>query len=444
MKIMTNGKKIVSALLLLCFVAVNSITPVKADAVATTTSTAPTTTTAAVANAITFDLNSGVAKAKIADQQTTQYHKLVLPSPGYLRIQIYPGFDVECSFMNEGLTKTYFSATYKKNYYKGHDSGEYESVGSYFEAGTYCYAVKGVSSGGDYTLEAEFIPVENNEIEPNQTFDQAMELTGGAIKGFISEDDDVDIYSVKLGKNQSFVLKPLGYDQLDVNWLRAFTVYDSSFNKINSPYILYGPEVFQWSEGTYYIKVTRDNTSSPRPQGTYGFEYNIIDHGADKAQYAYYGSRFQEIYVNATLTSAKPIILPASTTDQKFVWKSSDTKIATVSASGKVTGKKAGSAVITATCADNPALSASYKIVVRPISLTLSKYNVGLKVGKKYTIKPTSVIGASNKVTYTSSNKKIVTVNKNGVVTAKKAGTAKIKVQANGLTKYVTFKVTKK
>jgi hypothetical protein len=428
MKTIANTRKIVTALLLICFLVVTTVTPVKADD---------------FMNATTLELNSGKLSAKTTKVETV-YYKIVLPSDGYLKIQVMPEYNVACSFTNADFTKTYFSTSYKKNYYLNLDSGEYESLGSYFNAGTYYYAIKGENSYGNFVITADFTPVDHNDVEPNQTFDQAMPLTSdlGKIKGFISEDDEVDIYKINIKKDQTFVIKPLDYDQLAVNWLNSYSIYDSNFNKIETPYTLYRPAIFQWSEGTYYIKVVRDNYSSTNPQGVYGFEYNIINNNVNKVQYAYFENQWPSTYVNASIT-VKPTVLPASATNQKFTWKSSDAKIATVSADGKVTGKKWGNVTITATNKDNPSQSFSYRLTVQSISLTFDKYSVGLKVGKKYPLKPKTVEGASKTVTYRSLNTKIAIVSKTGTVTAKKKGTTKIKVQANGLTKYITIKVTK-
>ena len=428
MKIVTNMKKIITSLLIICFLVVTTVTPVKADD---------------SINATALELNSGKLSAKTTKAETV-YYKIVLPSDGYLDVHVMPEYNVECSFTNADFTKTYFSTSYKKNYYLYLDSGEYDSLQTYLDAGTYYYAIKGDNSHGNYAINANFTPIEHNDIEPNQTFDQAMPLTGsfGLINGFLSEDDDVDIFQIKIEKDQTFVIKPSNYDKMSSDWLTNYSIYDSNFIKIETPDNLYRPSVFQWSEGIYYIKVNRDNNNTSIRQSRYGFEYQIINNNVNKVQYAYFEYQLQSTYVNTSIT-VKPTVIPASATNQKFTWKSSNPKIATVSDTGKVTGKKWGYVTITATSEDNPSQLISYRLFVQNPSLAFDKYNVGLKIGKKYALKPTSVEGPSSTVTYTSLNTKIATVSKSGIVTAKKAGNTKIKVQANGLTKYITVKVTK-
>lgn len=60
----------------------------------------------------------------------------------------------------------------------------------------------------------------------------------------------------------------------------------------------------------------------------------------------------------------KAAVLPDTATDQTLTWTSSDESVATVDASGKVTAKKAGSAVITASCGD---VSAQYNLTVQNV-----------------------------------------------------------------------------
>ena len=118
-------------------------------------------------------------------------------------------------------------------------------------------------------------------------------------------------------------------------------------------------------------------------------------------------------------------------------YKSSNTKIATVSKSGVITGKKAGTVKITVKAGK---LTKTVTVKVAKPSFTLAKSSASIKKGKKVTIKVKAA--PSSKVTYKTSNKSVATVSSKGVVTGKKKGTAKITVKCNGITR--TFKVTVK
>lgn len=117
-------------------------------------------------------------------------------------------------------------------------------------------------------------------------------------------------------------------------------------------------------------------------------------------------------------------------------WKSSDTAVATVNSSGKVTLKKAGTVTITAYLADSKGnmclgSEASCKITVNAPTVKLNKTKVTLYKGQ--TLKLNATITGTKKKPSWSSNKNVATVNSKGKITAKKAGTATIKVSVNGI-----------
>ena len=125
----------------------------------------------------------------------------------------------------------------------------------------------------------------------------------------------------------------------------------------------------------------------------------------------------------------KATVSPSNATKQTVTWKSSNTKVAKVSASGKVTAVGAGTATITCTTADG--VKATCKITVKGVkvqSVKLSSSSATLTVGATKTLKATvSPSNASNKsVTWASSNTKVAKVSASGKVTAVSAGTATI------------------
>lgn len=124
------------------------------------------------------------------------------------------------------------------------------------------------------------------------------------------------------------------------------------------------------------------------------------------------------------------VVRPANATDKKVTWSTSNSKVATVSSSGKIVAKKAGTATITATTSNGK--KAEIKITVTEkfinvTSISLNKENATLNVGESVSLSATVLPkDASNKgIIWSSSDESVATV-KDGKVTAKKAGTTTI------------------
>ena len=129
-------------------------------------------------------------------------------------------------------------------------------------------------------------------------------------------------------------------------------------------------------------------------------------------------------------------------------WKSSNKKVATVSKSGYVTGKKKGTVKITATSKKNKRAKKTIKIKVTNLKakyVKMSKTSAILFPNDKTTLKATvkGSAGFYNQgVTWKSSNTSVATVDKKGNVIAKKAGKATITATEKGGSKKATCAVT--
>lgn len=116
--------------------------------------------------------------------------------------------------------------------------------------------------------------------------------------------------------------------------------------------------------------------------------------------------------------------------NKSVYYKSSNTKIATISSKGIIKGKKEGTANITVKSKKNKKLKKTVAITVKrlkPYSLTLNKTKLNMNVNDTYKLKAT--VKASSPITWNSSNKAVVSVDKNGIITAKKDGTVTITVK---------------
>ena len=153
----------------------------------------------------------------------------------------------------------------------------------------------------------------------------------------------------------------------------------------------------------------------------------------------------------------KPYISPSDATNKKLKYTSSDTKVAEVSASGRVTAKSEGEAKIRAAATDGSDEYAVCYVTVtgkaKVTGITLDRTSAELKRGEKLTLNVTvSPSYASNKkVVWKSANTKIATVDTNGSVTAKAPGRTKITVTSAENSSYqasctvtVPYKITYK
>ena len=143
--------------------------------------------------------------------------------------------------------------------------------------------------------------------------------------------------------------------------------------------------------------------------------------------------------VKESLTMAPAIPKNTHTT---FTWTSKNKKIATVSKTGKITGKKVGNTTVTVQTHNGK--SATLKVVVKaaPKKVTLNKTSLKLQLYDEVQLKATLPKGSfSNKLTWTSSNNDVVAVFEDGWLFANAPGSATITVKTyNG--KKATCKVT--
>ena len=143
-------------------------------------------------------------------------------------------------------------------------------------------------------------------------------------------------------------------------------------------------------------------------------------------------------------------IQPSGASNRNVTWSSSNSNIATVSSSGKVSAKAAGTATITVKTKDG-SKTAKCTVTVKnePIKVTgvsLNRSQITLFAGKSENltaaVKPSN---AANKgITWQSSNTNVATVDSSGRITARTEGTATITVKTNDNGKTAKCTVTVK
>ena len=128
-------------------------------------------------------------------------------------------------------------------------------------------------------------------------------------------------------------------------------------------------------------------------------------------------------------TNLTATVNPSDTNEEYTLkWSSSDDDIASVSATGVVTAKKAGTVTITAT-ANNKSDSIKVNVFVPISSFTPTKEDIEIIKGKtfkvSYQINPSDAT-ESKVIAWSSSENSVATVNSEGVITALKEGTTVI------------------
>mgnify|MGYP004671511879 CR=1 FL=1 len=148
-----------------------------------------------------------------------------------------------------------------------------------------------------------------------------------------------------------------------------------------------------------------------------------------------------EVPINETkkLTAKTNPAVSSST----ITWKSSDEEIASVDASGNVTGLQIGSATITATTDTGYSANCTINVTAPVKNMTFMQEEI--TIYKNDTAKlelAVDPVNTTDKITYSSDYTYAATVSENGVVTAKNPGTVKITAKASsGVTATCTVKV---
>ena len=215
-------------------------------------------------------------------------------------------------------------------------------------------------------------------------------------------------------------------------WCTASVKANQSF--INSPYNGWNDFSNKSYGGNFIIKAFTDNETT-----TVDVEKVSLNKSATTL------TEGESETLTATIT-------PSNATGDKTVkWSSSNEAVAAVDSNGKVTAKKAGTAVITATSSNGKTAGCTVTVKQKEIAITgisLNKSTTSLTESESETL--TATITPSNAtgdktVKWSSSNEAVAAVDSNGKVTAKKAGTAVITAtSSNGKTAGCTVTVKQK
>jgi len=143
-------------------------------------------------------------------------------------------------------------------------------------------------------------------------------------------------------------------------------------------------------------------------------------------------------------------VAPANATNKSVTWTSGNTSVATVSTAGLVTGRAAGSSVITVRTADGGFTATSTitvtssNVPVTGVSVTPTSASIAVDGTRQLTATVAPANATNKSVTWTSGNTSVATVSTAGLVTGRATGSSVITVRTadGGFTATSTITVT--
>ena len=152
------------------------------------------------------------------------------------------------------------------------------------------------------------------------------------------------------------------------------------------------------------------------------------------------------VYVGKTY-NLSATVYPSNATNKSLVWSSSNTNIATVDNSGRITGKAVGTTNITVRTVDgNKTATAKVNVSKEEIKVTKVSINVKGTINGCETTNATATVSPTNAdnktIKWSSSNPSVATIDSNGKINAIKKGTTTITATAaSGVKSTVDIKV---
>lgn len=232
--------------------------------------------------------------------------------------------------------------------------------------------------------------------------------------------------------------------RIDNSYYNADATWDAGMKPDNYRYFLISDSQLKgrkrWSE---YLE--KDFTSK-YPMSSVSYTPKKVDASVSSLKF----SKDKLTLTEGDTATLKVKVSPSSA-KSSLKYKSSNSKVAAVSAQGEITANKAGTCIITVSTSDGKITDKCYVTVKTGKesgvkSVKLNKKKLTLKVGKTYKLKATvNPKNAENKaVTFKSSNKKVATVDKKGKVKAKAKGKCTITVTTKDGKKTAKCKITVK
>lgn len=330
----------------------------------------------------TLTLNGGYLGGEIKETEDVQLFKFVIPADGKVTIS----FQNMASENMRCYLKTADMETLEDDWLAGY--GPYDprtmSWTCNMSKGTYYAMIRSnvTMDAGEEGIVRAKVDYQNfnlTEIEPNDTFEQAMSLNNlSSVRGMYTITNGIDFYKIDLARISDL---KLNVNMQGTNGSILLDVYNTNFEKVVDKQISYWHNrnivLEDMPAGSCYIRVEAYGSGVDFYNLTW--QYNVIPVTKITLNKT---SAALNIKKSTTLTATQ--VLPSDATNKAVTWSSSNNSVATVDGTGKVTAKRAGRATITATAADGSGITASCNITVKPNAPKITSLKNGKKYKKKY------------------------------------------------------------
>lgn len=158
-------------------------------------------------------------------------------------------------------------------------------------------------------------------------------------------------HSIVLSKNKKVYIAANTFDNISIDNIGGYPIYGVKYlveNKWESPF---GKSIYYMKKNNVFSNVKSDRKTK---------EVKLWELASNV--------KLSKTSINLSLNKSytlKATVLPALASDKRVKWATSSSKIATVSQNGKVTGKKKGNCIITATSLENNKLVAKCTVTVK-------------------------------------------------------------------------------
>lgn len=301
-----------------------------------------------------------------AEGDTAAQHRyqFTIPSGGKVTVTCQNTAATSAGNLHLYLKDKDYSETYNDVYVS---AGSSETFSEYLKVGSYGIEFDGGRwYEGAYKIKVKFDVVDCNVPEPNNDFVSATPISLNRLQmGFLTDTNAEDYFKIQLKSATTLKVVTTG------EGTRHVSLYNGDFVEIDDySYYYGGARMFEkyLSPGTYYIQITGSSVPYMLKCVAYQYITNI------RLRYS------QVAVAKGKAVNLLSSVTPNNATQKTLKWTTSDSSVAAVSSTGRVTARGVGYANITAAAIDGSNIEKRATVIVRPAKaalkkITLSRYS---------------------------------------------------------------------